>query len=227
MNTSGLPIAFAGSTLGRYRHICAFFNSLQEEYETLLPFVREGIERGERAFHVLPVQYRQEHLDQLRSAGIDVTVAQERRQLEVATPEEVYLRGGGFSKDAMLATIQEALKTGPTLGFPLTRLIAHAEAVLSVQDGSKANEWVEYETRLNDVLPRYDDPVICTYDANLLNGTIAVDILRTHPVAIIGGRLYENPFFVPPGEFLPQIIERSGKSFKPYRAYSSAAEASA
>jgi len=227
MNTSGLPIAFAGSTLGRYRHICAFFNSLQEEYETLLPFVREGIERGERAFHVLPVQYRQEHLDQLRSAGIDVTAAQERRQLEVATPEEVYLRGGGFSKDAMLATIQEALKTGPTLGFPLTRLIAHAEAVLSVQDGSKANEWVEYETRLNDVLPRYDDPVICTYDANLLNGTIAVDILRTHPVAIIGGRLYENPFFVPPGEFLPQIIERSGKSFKPYRAYSSAAEATA
>ena len=225
MNTSSLPIAFAGSTLGRYRHICAFFSSPQEEYETLLPFVREGIERGERAFHVLPVQYRQEHLDQLRSAGIDVTAAQQRRQLEVATPEEVYLRGGGFSKDAMLATIQEALKTGPKLGFPLTRLIAHAEAVL--QDGSKANEWVEYETRLNDVLPRYDDPVICTYDANLLNGTIAVDILRTHPVAIIGGRLYENPFFVPPGEFLPQIIERSGKSFKPYRAYSSAAEATA
>jgi len=227
MDASGLPIAFAGSTLGRYRHICAFFNSPQEEYETLLPFVREGIERGERAFHVLPVQYRQEHLDQLRSAGIDVTAAQQRRQLEVAAPEEVYLRGGGFSKDAMLATIQEALETGPTLGFPLTRLIAHAEAVLSVQDGSKANEWVEYETRLNDVLPRYEDPVICTYDANLLNGTIAVDILRTHPVAIIGGRLYENPFFVPPGEFLPQIIERSGKSFKPYRAYSSAAEASA
>ena len=77
---------------------------------------------------------------------------------------------------------------------------------------------VEYEARLNDVLPRYDDPVICTYDANLLDGTIAVDILRTHPVAIIGGRLYENPFFLPPAEFLPQIIERSGKSTKPYRA---------
>jgi hypothetical protein len=133
----------------------------------------------------------------------------------VAAPEEVYLRGGGFSKDAMLATIQEALKTGPKLGFPLTRLIAHAEAVL--QDGSKTNEWLEYEARLNDVLPGYDDPVICTYDANLLNGTIAVDILRTHPVVILGGRLYENPFFVPPMEFLPQIIERSGKSSKPYR----------
>src|SRR5215469_14648344 len=127
MKTSTAPIPFAGSTLGRYRHICAFFSSPEEEYATLLPFVRDGIERGERAYHVLPAQYRQEHLEQLRSAGIDVTTAQQRHQLEVATPEEVYLRGGGFSKDAMLATIQEALKTGPTLGFPLTRLIAHAE----------------------------------------------------------------------------------------------------
>ena len=210
------PIPFAGSELGGYRHVCAFFNSPQEEYATLLPFVRDGIERGERAYHVLPARYRQEHLDQLRSAGIDVRAAQQRRQLEVATPEEVYLRNGRFSKEAMLEVIQEALKAGPTLGFPLTRLIAHAEAVL--QDGSVANEWIEYETRLNDVLPHYHDPVICTYDANLLNGAIAVDILRTHPVVIIGGRLYENPFFVPPTEFLPEIVGRSGKSPKPYRS---------
>ena len=210
------PIPFAGSELGGYRHVCAFFNSPQEEYATLLPFVRDGLERGERAYHVLPARYRQEHLDQLRSAGIDVRAAQQRRQLEAATPEEVYLRNGRFSKEAMLEVIQEALKAGPTLGFPLTRLIAHAEAVL--QDGSVANEWIEYETRLNDVLPHYHDPVICTYDANLLNGAIAVDILRTHPVVIIGGRLYENPFFVPPTKFLPEIVGRSGKSPKPYRS---------
>ena len=210
------PIPFAGSELGGYRHVCAFFNSPQEEYATLLPFVRDGLERGERAYHVLPARYRQEHLDQLRSAGIDVRAAQQRRQLEVATPEEVYLRNGRFDKEAMLEVIQEALKAGPTLGFPLTRLIAHAEAVL--QDGSVANEWIEYETRLNDVLPHYHDPVICTYDANLLNGAIAVDILRTHPVVIIGGRLYENPFFVPPTKFLPEIVGRSGKSPKPYRS---------
>ena len=80
------PIRFAGSELRGYRHVCAFFNSRQEEYATLLPFVRDGLERGERAYHVLDARYRQEHLDQLRSAGIDVRAAQQRRQLEVATP---------------------------------------------------------------------------------------------------------------------------------------------
>src|SRR5216684_392779 len=130
MKTNAAPIPFAGSMLGAYRHVCAFFSSPQEEYATLLPFVRDGLERGERAYHVLPSQYREEHLEHLRSAGIDVAGALGRRQLEVATPQETYLRGGRFDKDAMLVLIQEALETGPTLGFPLTRLIAHAEEVL-------------------------------------------------------------------------------------------------
>ena len=118
MKATAAPIPFAGSTLGGYRHVCAFFSSPQEEYETLLPFVRDGLELGERAYHVLPSQYREEHLEQLRTAGIDVAGALGRRQLEVATPQETYLRGGRFNKDAMLTLIQEALKTGATLGFP-------------------------------------------------------------------------------------------------------------
>jgi len=218
MKATAAPIPFAGSTLGGYRHVCAFFNSAEEEYDTLLPFVRDGLERGERAYHILPSQYREEHLERLRSAGIDVTAAQRRRQLEVATPQETYLRGGRFDQDAMLILIQEALEKGPTLGFPLTRLIAHAETVLwHPEDWSTVNEWIEYETRLNDVLPRFDDPVICTYDANLLSGSIVVDILRTHPVAIIGGLLYENPFFVPPQQFLREVQQRSSAPPNPYR----------
>ena len=215
MKTTVAPIPFAGSMLGSYRHVCAFFSSPQEEYGTLLPFVRDGLERGERAFHVLPSQYREEHLEQLRSGGIDVVAAQRRRQLEVATPQETYLRGGRFDKNAMLALIQETLKTGTTLGFALTRLVAHAETVL--EDWANVNDWIEYETRVNEVLPRYSDPVICTYDTNLLNGAIAVDILRTHPVAIIGGLLHENPFFVPPQELLRQVLHRDGERPKAYR----------
>ena len=200
MKGTAAPIPFAGSMLGAYRHVCAFFSSPDEEYDTLLPFVRDGLERGERAYHVLPSRYRDEHLEQLRSAGIDVAGSQRRRQLEVTTVEETCLPGGHFNKDSMLALIPAALESGAALGFPLTRMIVHATTVL--EEWSRVNKWIEFEARLNDVLPRYDDPVICAYDSNLLNGAIAVDILRTHPVAIIGGLLHENPFFVSPHEFL-------------------------
>ena len=35
-----------------------------------------------------------------------------------------------------------------------------------------------------------------------------MDILRTHPMAIIGSLLQENPFFVPPDEFLRELRGR-------------------
>jgi hypothetical protein len=39
---------------------------------------------------------------------------------------------------------------------------------------------------------------------------VVMDILRTHPMVIIGGILQENPFFVPPDEFLRELHERAG-----------------
>jgi hypothetical protein len=36
--------------------------------------------------------------------------------------------------------------------------------------------------------------------------------LRTHAMVIIGGVLQENPFFVPPDEFLRELRERAGQN---------------
>jgi len=52
-NESERPIRFAGSVLGAQRHVCAFFHSADEEYRVLLPFIKEGFERGEKAFHIV------------------------------------------------------------------------------------------------------------------------------------------------------------------------------
>jgi hypothetical protein len=58
----------------------------------------------------------------------------------------------------MLALIEEVLDAGPRQGFTLTRLVAHMDWALEDRPG--VDDLVEYETRLNYVLPRYKDPVI-------------------------------------------------------------------
>ena len=68
---------------------------------------------------------------------------------------------------------------------------------------------VEYETRLNHVLPAFHDPVICTYDLSRFDASVVIDIMRTHPMVIIGGILQENPFYVPPDEMLKELKERA------------------
>ena len=151
-------IRFAGSTLGAQRHVCAFFHSPDEEYRVLLPFIKEGFERNEKAFHIVDPEQCDEHLRRLQSAGIDVTAAKQSGQFELRDWSEAYLLEGHFDQDRMLALIQEVLEGGSRQGFLLTRLVAHMEWALEDRPG--VDDLVEYETRLNYILPRYKDPVI-------------------------------------------------------------------
>jgi hypothetical protein len=157
-SASEQPIRFAGSALGDYRHICAFFHSPDEEYRVLLPFIKEGFERGERAFHIVDPELREEHITRLESAGIEVNAAEKRGQFELRNWEDAYLREGHFDQNKMLSLIQEVLDDGKRKGFSLTRLVAHMEWALEDRPG--VDDLVEYETRLNYILPRYKDPVI-------------------------------------------------------------------
>ena len=206
MATERHAVQFAGRPLGRHRHICAFFNGADEEHRVLRSFIKDGFDRGERAFHIVDPELREEHLKGLAQTGIDVQQAMGTGQLEVLPWRDAYLRGDRFDQDAMLALIEEVLQSGAASGYPLTRLLAHMEWALLDQPG--VDDLVEYETRLNYVLPKYDDPVICTYDLMKFGSSVAMDIMRTHPVVIIGGVLQENPFFVPPDQFLLEIRER-------------------
>ena len=120
-------IRLAGARLQRSRHVCAFFHSRDEEYRVLLPYIKDGIDRGEKAFHIVDPQRRQEHLRALEEAGIQVAEVDGSGQLEVRGWEEAYLRGGRFNQDAMLQLIEEVLRGGKAQGFSITRLVANME----------------------------------------------------------------------------------------------------
>src|SRR5580692_6894104 len=81
--SSDQPIRLAGSQLGAQRHVCAFFHSPDEEYRVLLPFIKEGFERGEKAFHIVDPELRAEHTRRLVSAGIDVEAAEKSGQFQL------------------------------------------------------------------------------------------------------------------------------------------------
>jgi len=200
------PVRLAGSELGGTRHVCAFFNSKEEEYRVLLPFIKEGLERGDRAFHIVDSQHCSEHRRCLKEADIDVDAAEDKGQLEVRRWDDAYLRDGHFDQDRMIALIEEVLAGGKERGYPLTRLVANMEWALEDRQG--VSDIVEYESRLNYVLPKYDDPVCCTYDLAKFGASVVMDILRTHPMVILGGFLQENPFYVPPDELLRELRQR-------------------
>lgn len=150
-------VRLAGAALDRSRHVCAFFHSKDEEYRVLLPFILEGLEQGDRAFHIVDPEHREQHLQRLREAGVAVEEAQTRGQLEVRRWQDAYLQDGHFDQQRMLRLIEEVLVDGHQEGYPLTRLVANMEWALEDRPG--VADVVEYETRLNYILPKYDDAV--------------------------------------------------------------------
>ena len=61
-----------GVNLAGRNHVCAFFNTIDEEHRVLGSFYKDGIDRGEKAAHVVDPENREGHLKRLAEAGIDV-----------------------------------------------------------------------------------------------------------------------------------------------------------
>ncbi|HEV2988042.1 MAG TPA: MEDS domain-containing protein [Candidatus Angelobacter sp.] len=207
MTTHEHPVELAGVNLAGRNHVCAFFNTIDEEHRVLGAFFKNGLDRGEKAAHIVDSKDREEHLKRLAEAGINVTEIMDTGQLEVMPWTDMYVRDHRFDQDAMLATVENLIQSGAAAGYPLTRLVGHHMDWLFLDKPATYN-LVEYEARLNHVLSRYNDPVICNYNPSKFGAHVAMDIMRTHPLVIIGGLLRENPFFVPPDQFLDEMRER-------------------
>ena len=200
------PIQIGDSQLAEMRHVCAFFNSDEEEYRVLLPFIKDGFERGDKAVHVVNPEQRDDHLQRLAAAGIDTNATEQSGQFELRTNTEAYLRDGRFDQDRMLEVFKQVASDNAKGRFPLNRIVCRMDWV--ADHGPYIDDVVEFESRVNDIWSRHDDAVICTYHLGKFGGDTVIDILRTHPMVIIGGILQQNPFFVPPQEFVREIRER-------------------
>jgi len=200
------PISLAGSKLHETRHVCAFFNSDDEEYRVLLPFIKDGFECGDKAVHVVNPDQHHDHLQRLAVAGIDATATEQSGQFELRTNTETYLRDGRFDQDRMLEAFERMASGNAGGEFPLSRIVCRMD--WAVEDRSHIENLIEFESRVNDVWRHHDDAVICTYHLGKFGGDTVIDIMRTHPMIIIGGILQQNPFFVPPEEFLREVRDR-------------------
>ena len=70
MSDLAAPVSLAGSRLGEARHVCAFFSGREDEYRVTLPFIKEGLERGDKAIHIIDPARRADHLQRIASFGI-------------------------------------------------------------------------------------------------------------------------------------------------------------
>jgi hypothetical protein len=200
----GRSIQLGGSAIQPPCHACAFFHGDTESYEVLLPFIKEGVDQGDKNFHIIDERGREEYMNRLRANGIDSS-AEASGQLEVRSWENAHLRPGWFDQHAMLALVEEVLRDAKEKGYAHTRWIA--DMAWALEDKPGVEHLAEYCARLNYIVPKYCATVICTYDLARFTAAQVVDVLRSHPLAVIGGIVQQNPFFVSPERLIQEFQE--------------------
>lgn len=195
-----LTTSLAHAQLRNHFHVCAFVRGPAEERAIIDPFLIEGMRRQEKAVYFVNPKDRDAY--QARLAGS----APSADLLEVATWNEGHLKDGSFSQDRMMTTLDQMLRDHAATGRRPMRLVGQMDWVFSSPPGIE--QLVSYEATVNDVLSRGKTPTVCVYNVERLSGSLAMDLLRAHPLTVMNGILQENPFYTPAADMLRELEQR-------------------
>ena len=97
------------------------------------------------------------------------------------------LAGGRFDPDAMLALASGAAHRAVSDGFASLRIAGEMQWALGGDPGS--DRIMEYEVKVNERLPSTPCMALCQYDRRRFGADVIRDVIRTHPLVIVNGRV--------------------------------------
>lgn len=104
-------------------HFAHIYETPAEKFGAAIPFIRHGLERGERVLYVIDESTEAEVRDAMRDAGLDVDPALAAGALTFHTAQETYLRDGSFEPDEMIDFYGEMV-TEATEDYEALRIVA-------------------------------------------------------------------------------------------------------
>jgi len=201
-----LPLTLCGELFMAPLHVCAFFDSRQEQYDVITPYLKEGLDNNEEVLNILESSAHHEHCCRLEETGIPVKEKLASEQLKVLASEDTYLKGGSFAAEKMLSLLEDTLIESKNAGYDGVR--ACGDMVWALKNLPGTDELIEYETRLNLLTPKHICSLVCMYDINRFSGRLIADVLATHSHVIMNGKIHKNPHYIEPLEFLPRLLKR-------------------
>ena len=185
-----------GLEIGTGDHLCALYFGDTERDDILLPYLRDGLSRGSKCVVGISATQPTEVYEEINDA--DGYVA--NTQLVVRTSQDPLLAAKDFSIQRLIefwdGTVLSALQDG----YPFVRLGAEAAWWMPQVPGMP--EFIRYEAELNRYASRHPQSILCLYDLTKYGAGLIVDLLRVHPIILLSGLVLENPYYLPPDEFL-------------------------
>jgi len=175
-------------------HICAIYETEEEQLAAAAAYLADGICHGQRCLYI---GANGEALLRFRTAlgalGLDAALLCERGAIIELTHEEVYLAGGEFNIDRVMAMLADSIGQAAADGFSGWRGCGEMSWLLVGAPGSERIS--EYEALLNQFFLSTRASAMCQYNRKLLPAPLIDIALATHSTAVVARRQLFNPFF--------------------------------
>ncbi len=185
-------------------HLCLLYRSGEEMREVVSAYLHTGLEREEKVMFVGDPAWERTLCEDLAGAGWDVEVLKESGRLAFTSSDDVYTPSGSFHPRATLDFWKKEVENLSRGEWKALRVAGDMSWALKSPGDMEA--LAAYEAEVNRLPGGEDCVLLCCYDARSFPPEVLLDMLRTHAKVAVGGELLENVYYVPPGEFLGNMV---------------------
>ncbi|WP_435181007.1 MEDS domain-containing protein [Halorussus sp. AFM4] len=187
-------------------HLALLYETTAEQFGAAIPFIRQGLERGERCLYVADENSRDEVLDAMRAADFDADAARESGALTLHTSQDTYCRNGGFDPDETVEFLAEQIEAARE-EYSALRIAAEMTWIFGADP--EIDALIEYEEKVNRLLGSENSIALCQYNRDRFPADALADVVRAHPHLVYEQTVCQNYYYTPPEEFFgPDQPER-------------------
>ncbi len=179
---------------------CWIYDTEEEHRLLLTPYLRAGLERGEKVMYIVDNHTEKQILDYLEDDGVNVKPYIKSGQLTIMKGEDAFPPDGVFEPEKMITLLERETQKALDEGYAALRTSTEMSWASRALPGSE--RLIEYEAKLNQFFRLGKCYGLCQYERRLFGPDVLLDVLRTHPGVVLGTRHFDNPYYIPPDAFL-------------------------
>lgn len=186
-------------------HLCLFYDSdPAEQMPALIPFIQDGLAKGEQVIYVADDQTVDALADRLEQSEINVGKQSDSGALKLWTRRE-WRQAGELSSAGKFLQVSQFIDAARRAGFKGVRFAIEMTWILGPDISAERLE--HWEATLNTIfVPQFPGRIVCQYNRSRLDPDVMLAALHTHPLVILGDHVHPNLFYQ-----APLILTANGK----------------
>lgn len=181
-------------------HVCQIFSDDEERQNAMVNYLVAGIKNGEKTSCFTEKETKESLSEFFAKQGISYEEIESSEMFNLSKTGEVYFDNDEFEPARMLELLKSFYATSVEDKNTGARVIG--EMTPQIQDVKGGSRLLEYESKVSLLLKTHPVTAVCQYDARQFDGATIMDVLKVHPYMIVKGSVVNNPFFIPPEEYL-------------------------